>query len=85
MRRWYEWKSIPSAPPIRSIEIVVVPKLSNLANPYGYRAEGGLQDSLQQNRVTKSHSKSVSRPKTLRMPLKNMQKTYHLMSDPHLR
>lgn len=49
---------MPSAPPIKRIETVVVPSVSNLAKPYGYLAEGGFLDNFQQNKVTKSPNRS---------------------------
>jgi len=58
INKWYEWNPMPRAPPINNIEMVVVPSVSNLAKPYGYFSEGGLRDKRQQNRVTKSPSKS---------------------------
>lgn len=42
-----------------SKDIVVVPRVSNLANPKGYRCDGGFRDSFQQKRVTKSPRRSV--------------------------
>lgn len=32
-RRWYEWNPMPSAPPIKRMEIIVVPTVSNFAKP----------------------------------------------------
>src|SRR5882762_10085130 len=49
---------MPRAPPMRIRETVVVPRDSNLAKPYGYRAEGGLRDSFQHIRTTKSPRRS---------------------------
>lgn len=61
INKWYEWNPMPRAPPINNSEMVVVPSVSNLAKPYGYFSEGGLRDRRQQNRVTKSPSKSEVR------------------------
>ena len=35
MSRWYEWKPMPSAPPMSNRDMVAVPNVSNLAKPYG--------------------------------------------------
>ena len=58
IKRLYEWKPIPSAPPVRRIEIEIVPRVSNLPKPYGYFWEGGFWDSFQANSVTKSPNRS---------------------------
>ncbi len=73
---------MPSAPPMRSKEMVVVPKLSNLANPYGYCSEGGLRDRRQQNNVTKSPNRSTNWH-VLRWLMK--ERTYHSTSVLRLR
>ena len=49
-----------TAPAINRMDIVVVPSVSNFANPYGYLSEGGLRERRQQNRVTKSPRRSTS-------------------------
>ena len=49
-----------TAPAINRMDIVVVPSVSNFANPYGYFSEGGLRERRQQNRVTKSPRRSTS-------------------------
>lgn len=48
-----------TAPAINRMDIVVVPSVSNFANPYGYLSEGGLRERRQQNRVTKSPRRSI--------------------------
>lgn len=48
-----------TAPAINRMDIVVVPSVSNFANPYGYLSEGGLRERRQQNRVTKSPRRST--------------------------
>ena len=71
---------MPKAPPINKIEMVVVPSVSNLAKPYGYLSDGSFRDNRQQNKVTKSPSKSRSKRQFYHSNVCHVQLTNHLES-----
>lgn len=75
---------MPKAPPVRSIEMVTVPMVSNLPKPYGYFSEGGRLDNFQDASVTKSPKRSNRTRGEFKGYIRELS-TYHLMNDLHLR
>jgi hypothetical protein len=80
----YEWKPMPRAPPMSNRATPVVPIVSNLAKPYGYRSVGGFRDSRQQNSTTRSPRRSTTRLIRIRKHEKGRRGTHRLVNALHL-